>query len=74
MESDEDIGLAATELAAATMAQIHIDRERLTKLWIGLNRTELVIRRGQLAYLESTELLSASKSSGASGKESHGRP
>lgn len=60
-------GPAAAELAAATMAQIQMDRERLKK------QTELVIRRGQLAYLESTELLTASKSSGATGKEAHGR-
>lgn len=64
----------AAELAAATMAQIQMDRERLKKLWTGLNEAELVIRRGQLAYLESTELLSASKNSGAIGKETYGRP
>ena len=61
MQSDEEIGPVAAELALATMAQIQKDREQLRKLWIGLNRTELVIRRGQLAYLESTELLIASK-------------
>jgi hypothetical protein len=40
------------------MVQIALDRERLRRLWVGLNQTESVIRRGQLAYLESTELLS----------------
>jgi hypothetical protein len=43
---------------AATRAQVALDRERLRKLWIGLSQTESVIRRGQIAYLESTELLS----------------
>jgi hypothetical protein len=56
MESDEEIVLAA-QIAAVTKAQIASDRERLQRLWAGLNLTESVIRRGQLAYLESTELL-----------------
>ena len=56
MESDEEIALAA-QVAAATKAQIALDREHLRRLWTGLNRTETVIRQGQLAYLESTELL-----------------
>jgi hypothetical protein len=49
------------------MAQIAADRERLRKLWIGLNETEMVIRRGQLAYLESTELLAGSNGRVANG-------
>jgi hypothetical protein len=62
MEGDEEVGPAAGELATATMAQIKIDRERLRKLWVGLTETEFVIRRGQVAYLESTALLAASAS------------
>jgi hypothetical protein len=56
MESDEEMPLAA-QVAVATKAQIAADRERLRRLWTGLNLTESVIRRGQLAYLESTTLL-----------------
>ncbi len=58
MESGEDNEIVEVQLVAATRAQVALDRERLRKLWIGLNRTESVIRRGQVAYLESTELLS----------------
>jgi hypothetical protein len=68
MESDEEIIFVAAQLATATMAQIAADRERLRKLWIGLNETEMVIRRGQLAYLESTELLV-----GGNGRAANGR-
>ncbi len=73
MESGEDTEFGAVEfgagkLAAATMAQIASDRERLRQLWLGLNQTESVIRRGQLAYLESTELLSAGNGWAALGK------
>ena len=57
MESDEEIELAAVKLTAAAMAQIASDRERLRRLWLGLGHTESVIRRGQLAFLESAELL-----------------
>ena len=49
MESDEDNALAG-QAAAATKTQIAADRERLRQLWTGLNLTETVIRRGQLAY------------------------
>jgi hypothetical protein len=56
MQFDEEIAFTA-RLATATLAQIRSDRERLRKLWAGLNQTESVIRRGQLAYMESTELL-----------------
>jgi hypothetical protein len=58
MQSDEEGEFIEAQLAAATRSQIAIDRERLRKLWVGLNQTESVIRRGQVAYLESTELLS----------------
>ncbi len=76
MESGEDTEFGAVEfgagkLAAATMAQIASDRERLRQLWLGLNQTESVIRRGQLAYLESTELLSAGNDWAALGKISY---
>ena len=57
MEFDNRIDFAAGQLAAATLAQIESDRDRLRKLWIGLNEAESVIRRGQVAYVESTELL-----------------
>ena len=57
MESDEEIKFVAAQLAAATMAQIQSDRDRLQRLWTSLNQTETVIRRGQLAYIESTDLL-----------------
>jgi hypothetical protein len=56
MQFDEEIAFTA-RLATATLAQIRSDREHLRKLWTGLNQTESVIRRGQLAYIESTELL-----------------
>jgi hypothetical protein len=65
MESDDDDALAA--LAAATMVQIAADRERLRRLWTGLSLTESVIRRGQIAYLESTELLEGGNGGGATG-------
>jgi hypothetical protein len=57
MESEDEIEFAAAQVATATVAQIASDRERLRRLWAGLSQTELVIRRGQLAYLESTKLL-----------------
>ena len=57
MESDEEIEYAAAQLAAATLEQIATHRERLRRLWVGLNQTESVIRCAQIAYLESTELL-----------------
>jgi hypothetical protein len=60
MEPGKEDEIVEAQLAAATRAQIALDRERLRKLWISLNQTESVIRRGQLAYLESTELLSRS--------------
>jgi len=66
MESDDDDALAA--LAAATMVQIAADRERLRRLWTGLSFTESVIRRGQLAYLESTELLAGGNGGAATGQ------
>ncbi len=68
MESDEEIEFGAVKLAAATLGQIASDRERLRQLWLGLNLTESVIRRGQLAYLESTELLSRGNSWAVIGK------
>lgn len=68
MESDEVIAFVAAQLATATMAQIASDRERLRKLWVGLNQTESVIRRGQLAYFESTELLRRGNGWAAIGK------
>jgi hypothetical protein len=58
MDSDNDIDSVEAQLVAATRAQVAIDLERLRKLWIGINQTGSVIRRGQVAYLESTELLS----------------
>ncbi|HEV2625935.1 MAG TPA: hypothetical protein VGV62_12640 [Xanthobacteraceae bacterium] len=64
MESDEEIELAASQVAAATMAQILSDRDRLRRLWMSLNQTETVIRRGQLAYIESTNLLTRADGSG----------
>lgn len=66
MESDDDNALAA-QVAAATKAQIAADRERLRRLWTGLSLTESVIRRGQLAYLESTELLAGGNGGAATG-------
>ncbi len=57
MESDEEIEFVAAQLAAAAMAQIQSDRDHLRRLWMSLNQTETVIRRGQLAYIESTDLL-----------------
>ena len=54
MESDEELEFAAAQVAAVTMAQIQSDRDRLRRLWMSLNQTETVIRRGQLA---STDLL-----------------
>ncbi len=68
MASDEEFEFGAVRLAAATIAQIAADRERLRQLWLGLNQTESVIRRGQLAYLESTDLLSAGNGRLAIGK------
>lgn len=72
MESDEEITFVAAQLATATMAHIAADRERLRKLWLGLNDTESVIRRGQLAYLESTELLAGGNGRVANGTQSAG--
>ena len=66
MVSDEDNALAA-QAAAATKTQIAADRERLRRLWTGLNLTETVIRRGQLAYFESTELLERDNGGPATG-------
>ena len=63
MESDEEIEFVAAQLAAATMAQIQSDRDRLRRLWMSLNQTETVIRRGQLAYIESTDLLTRANGS-----------
>jgi hypothetical protein len=57
MDFDQRMDFAAGQLAAATLAQIASDRERLRKLQLSLIEAELVIRRGQLAYLESVELL-----------------
>ncbi len=68
MEFDEEIAFAAAKLAVATTVQIAADRERLRQIWVGLNHTESVIRRGQLAYLESTELLRPSDGGAATGK------
>jgi hypothetical protein len=59
MESDEVIASAVAQLATATMAQIASDRERLKKLWVGLNQTESVIRRGQLAISNQPSSLDA---------------
>ena len=67
MESDDDNALAA-QVAAATKAQIAADRERLRRLWTGLSLTESVIGRGQLAYLESTELLAGGNGGAAIGQ------
>jgi hypothetical protein len=58
MEPGKENEIIEVQLVAATRAQVALDRERLRKLWMGLSRTESVIRRGQVAYLESTELLS----------------
>lgn len=55
MELGKDDEIVEAQLVAATRAQVALDRERLRKLWIGLNQTESVIRRGQAAYLESAE-------------------
>ena len=60
MELGKDDEIVEAQLVAATRAQVALDRERLRKLWIGLSQTESLIRRGQVAYLESTELLSRS--------------
>ncbi len=68
MASDEEFEFGAVRLPAATIAQIAADRERLRQLWLGLNQTDSVIRRGQLAFLESTELLSAGNGWPAIGK------
>jgi hypothetical protein len=62
MESGKEDESVEAQLAAVTKAQIAVDRERPRKLWIGLSQTESVIRRGQVAYLETTELLSRSDS------------
>ena len=67
MVSDND-NASAAQIAAATKAQIAADRERLRRLWTGLSLTELVIRRGQLAYLESTELLAGGNGGAATGQ------
>lgn len=66
MESDDNA--LAAQVAAATKAQIAADRERLRRLWTGLSLTESVIRRGQLAYLESTELLAGGNGGAATGQ------
>ena len=66
MEFDDRMDFAAGQLAVATLAQIESDRERLRKLWVGLNEAESVIRRGQNAYLESTELLMRTSAAGTS--------
>jgi hypothetical protein len=58
MEPGRENEIVEVQLVAATRAQVALDRERLRKLWMGLSQTESVIRRGQIAYLESTELLS----------------
>jgi hypothetical protein len=58
MELGKADEIVEAQLAAATRAQVALGRERLRKLWMGLNHTESVIRRGQVAYLTSTELLS----------------
>jgi hypothetical protein len=69
MGFDDRMDFAAGQLAAATLAQIESDRERLRKLWIGLNEAESVIRRGQLAYLESMELLMRGNGSAVSDRQ-----
>jgi len=69
MEFDNRMDFVAGQLAAATLAQIDSDRERLRKLWISLNEAESAIRRGQLAYLESTEFLTRANATGTSGRQ-----
>jgi hypothetical protein len=58
MELGQENEIIEVQLVAATRAQVALDRERLRKLWMGLSRTESVIRRSQVAFLESMELLS----------------
>ena len=70
MEFDNRMDFAAEQLAAATLAQIESDRERLRKLWISLNEAEFGVRRGQLPYLESTELLTRANATGTSDEPS----
>jgi len=53
MELGKEDEIVEAQLAAATRAQVALARERLRKLWMGLNDTESLIRRGQVAYLES---------------------
>jgi hypothetical protein len=65
MASNEESDFKASQLATVTLDQIALDRERLRRLWVGLNETESVIRRGQLAYLESTGLLRRGNGSAA---------
>ena len=69
MESGKEDEIDEAQLAAATRAQVALDRERLRKLWIGLSQTESVIRRGQVAYLESTELLMRGNGSAMSDRQ-----
>jgi hypothetical protein len=49
---------------AAVCLDLGKRRGRLPRLWMSLNQTETVIRRGQLAYIESTDLLTRADGSG----------